>query len=474
MRNPSIHWHEGLFLRPHHFQAAERNWQEAQQTSEQWDHPHNYGVVAIDFSHEALANQFFELRRLRGRLRDGTLVSLDYGDTPDRIDLRQAFEQSEDVVVSIGVPKLKLGRANIGGGDSTAPRYVAARLPVADESSGGNEQEIEFKQLNAKLLLSTQDLSGYETLPLARVHRTGAAASRPQLDEAYIPPVVRVDSWPGLARGIVRAIYDMIGRKIEVLSSQISSRNISLDSRNPGDLERVLMLAQLNSASNVLSILGFAAGVHPLTAYVELCRIAGQLSIFQPSRQADPVSAYDHDNLGGIYREIKLRIEQLLNAVQEYEYEQRPFVGVGLGMQVSLEQKWFNSDWLWYIGVNKGDLTPQECRELLSPGQLDWKLGSSRQVEILFKQRAPGLEIRPLDRHPRALPSLSDWLYYEVPRSDGPAWRDVQATQTLAMRLKDSLIANLDKLQGERELVISNRGRTIRLQFALFAVPNRL
>jgi type VI secretion system protein ImpJ len=52
------------------------------------------------------------------------------------------------------------------------------------------------------------------------------------------------------------------------------------------------------------------------------------------------------------------------------------------------------------------------------------------------------------------------------------AWRDVQNTQTLALRLKDSLIMNLDKLQGEKTLVVTSRGRRVTLQFALFAVPN--
>ena len=37
----------------------------------------------------------------------------------------------------------------------------------------------------------------------------------------------------------------------------------------------------------------------------------------------------------------------------------------GDGMQVSLEPKWFNADWQWFVGVNKGELTTSECRELL-------------------------------------------------------------------------------------------------------------
>jgi type VI secretion system protein ImpJ len=490
MRNPPVNWYEGLFLRPHHFQAAERNWAETLHTSQQWDNPYNYGLAALDFSREALGNHQFEVRQLKARLRDGTIVALDFGQEPDRLNLREdvqqlgkamaelgdAFDKEATIRVYVGVPKLKLGRPNVGSNnDSGGPaRFVPARLPIPDEVSGGNEQEVELRALNVKLLLSTQDLSGYELLPIAQIKRASAGASRPQLDESYIPPVLAIDAWQGLSRDIVRAVYDMIGQKIEVLSDQISSRNIGLESRNPGDTDRILMLSELNAAHNVLSVLAFAQGIHPLVAYAELCRICGQLSIFAPARRAEAVPPYDHDNLHGIFKEIQLRIERLLNAVRDYEYEQRYFIGVGLGMQVTLEPKWFNSDWQWYIGVNKGDLTPQECRDLLSPGQLDWKLGSSRQVEILFKQRAPGLELRPLDRHPRALPSQQDWLYYEINRGDTPAWRDVQATQTLAMRLKDSLIVNLDRLQGERQLVISNRGKNIPLQFALYAVPVRL
>jgi type VI secretion system protein ImpJ len=213
--------------------------------------------------------------------------------------------------------------------------------------------------------------------------------------------------------------------------------------------------------------------VHPLTAYTELCRIVGQLSIFSRERRVSDIPPYDHEDLHRIFKHIQTRIERLIHSVRDYEFQQRFFVGVGMGMQASLEPRWFNSDWEWFIGVRKGDLTTQECIELLSPGQLDWKLGSARQVEILFQRRAEGVALAPVDRPIRALPSGQDWLFYEVPRKDAPAWRDVQETQTLAMRLRDSLILNYDRLQGERQLVVNFRGKRAPLEFALFAVPNQ-
>lgn len=488
MRNLPVHWYEGLFLRPQHFQAADRHWSELVYTSEQWDHPCNYGVQVLEFSKEALANHHFQVHSLKARMPDGTLVALEAGNEPDRlelkstfaalqgegVDLAEAFGREATVKVYLAVPKLQLGRANVGYANQTDhARYIETEQAAQDESRGGGDQSIQVRALNARLLLSTQDLSGYDLLPIAQLRRASEEQAVPRLDPDYIPPVISLTAWPPLGRDIVRAIYDIIGQKIEVLSQQIANRGIGLEGRDPGDFDRIMMLGELNQAYSTLAVLAFAQGVHPFVAYVELCRIVGQLSIFTPERRATDIPAYDHDDLAGIFQHIRQRIERLINLVRDYEFEQRYFVGVGLGMQVTLEPKWFNSDWQWYIGVNKGDLPEQECRELLSAGQLDWKFGSSRQVEILFKHRAEGMRLMLVDRTIRALPSRGEWIYYEVDRKDSPAWRDVQETQTLAMRLRDTLIVNRDRLQGERRLEVSLRGKRATLQFALFAVPTR-
>lgn len=70
------------------------------------------------------------------------------------------------------------------------------------------------------------------------------------------------------------------------------------------------------------------------------------------------------------------------------------------------------------------------------------------------------------------MPSNRDWTYFVVNRQNA-AWKDVFATQTLAMRLQEHLILNRDKLQGERVLIVSARGKSAELQFSLFAVPHR-
>jgi type VI secretion system protein ImpJ len=470
MRNLPVHWSEGMFLRPHHFQAADRYWTEMLTTSEQWDNQYNYGLRKLELSREAIENFQVQVNVCHARMRDGSLISLDAGQELDRLDLKPAFASESVVRIYLAVPKLNMGGVNVATAPAGNSRYVETTSSPQDESSGGNDQEIQFRALNVRLLLSTQDLAGYEVLPIAQVQRAGEGAATPRLDADYIPPVLAIDAWPPLGRDIVRAIYDIIGKKVEVLTQQVVNRGITLTSQEPGDLDRLLMLAQLNEATATLAVLAFALGIHPLVAYVELCRIVGQLSIFGAERRTPEIPAYDHDDLARIFRYIKERIELLLGSIRDYEYEQRFFVGEGKGMRVSIESKWLGSDWQWFVGVLRGNLSEKECLALLSPGELDWKLGSARQVDALFEYGAEGLHMTPLAQAPRALPPSRDWIYYEVSRQ-GTSWKDVLDTQTLAMRLKDTLIVNRAELQGERKLVVSVRGKSVPLQFALFAVP---
>jgi type VI secretion system protein ImpJ len=462
-----------MFLRPHHFQAADRYWTEAINASEQWDHAYYYGLCEFELSSEAAANYQVQVNFCRARMKDGTLISREPGQELDRIDLKEAFAREAAVRVFLAVPKLKMGAVNVSATDrADKARYVEVKHAVQDESLGGNDQEVQLRSLNVRLLLSTDDMEGYEVLPVAQIERAGEREAVPRLDVSYIPPLLAVDAWPPLGRDILRAIYDVIGKKIELLSQQVINRGITLVSQEPGDLDRLWMLSALNVAYATLHALTFARGVHPFTAYVELCRIVGQLSIFSRERRPDAIPHYDHDDMEPVFRWLKRQIELLLEQIRDYEFEQRFFVGEGKGMRVTLESKWLNADWQWFVGVSRGGLSEKECLVLLSPGELDWKLGSARQVDPLFEYGAEGLHMTPLERAPRALPPGGDWVYYEVSRQ-GAAWKDVLETQTLAMRLKDSLIVNRESLAGSRRLVVSARGKQSPLEFALFAVPNR-
>jgi type VI secretion system protein ImpJ len=328
---------------------------------------------------------------------------------------------------------------------------------------------VDFRALNVRVLLSNQNLAGYEVLPIAQIKRASEQEAAPQLDKDYIPPVVAVEAWPVLQRDYVRAIYDMIGEKISVLAEQVMSRGITLATQEPGDLERLLMLMTLNEAHGSLRVLVFAKGVHPLVMYTELCRIVGSLSIFSKQRTPGEIPTYDHDDLARIFKWVKKRISELIYAVREYAYEQRFFVGTGRGMQVSLEPKWLNPTWDWYVGVHRGNITEMECRELLNPGTTGLEAGKQPAGGPDVPAWRAGTATEPAPPGPECSARGRMDLLSCDPRRSGLAGRST--SQTLAMRLRDELVQHRELLEGSRDLTVSSRGKQATLQFALFAVP---
>jgi type VI secretion system protein ImpJ len=487
MRHLPVHWSEGLFLRPHHFQAMERSSAERLAITTEAIDPCSYGIVHLEIDATALANRKIALRRCQARLRDGTLVWLEQGEEPHRVDLRDACAQLvslntaidealaavDTIRVYLAVPRFDPTSANVAPpGQADRARDLLFRQTVQDDTSGGNDQEVEFRRINVQLKLSTEDLSGFELLPIAQIRRAGNREAAPEIDTNYFPPMLAIDAWPALGLDIVRGTYDLVSRKAELLSEQAVSRQVGFSSSEPGDLDRLIMLSKLLEAQAALRVVAFAPGVHPRDAYRELCRVAGQLAIFEPSRGLGDLPLYDHDNLAEVFRTVKDRIEMMISRVVALEFEQRYFTGSGKAMlAVAMEPKWLLSDWQCYIGVQHGDLPVAECQRLLSGNaHLDWKLGSSEEVDRLFRLGLPGLELFPLDRPPRALPGRSGWLYYGI-GTDNPAYKSAQLTQSLAIRVRDSSIIDADSMAGKRRIEVSYDGRVAAMQFAVFAIP---
>lgn len=470
MRSQPVHWYEGMFLKPQHFQAADRYWHESLATAIHWQTVYGYGLRSFQLQREALGANFFQINGCQAVLRDGTLVDLTGRDL--RINLKDAFQKHTEVTILLAVSKLVLGRANTGLAGEPATRVTVNPLSISDENTGSGECEIDFRQLAVRLLLSTDNTEGYETLPIARVRRATGDEAVPAIDEEYFPPLLATDAWEDLAQGVVRAIYDVVGQKVDVLAQRATSRGLAFHSQEPGELDDLWMLSQLNQVLATLHSLTFTVGLHPYWVYLELSRIVGSLSIFDGTRRLDPqLPAYDHDDLAKVFGWLKRKIGELIGSAKKLEYEQRFFVGVERGMQVTLDPKWLHASWNWFVGVHGENVPADLCRELLRPGVLDWKMGSNQQVDLLFKHRMPDVKADDEVRTPpRALPSQRGWIYFEV-RREGPAWKDVLATQSLAMRFNTSVIANYDRLVGQRKLEVLYHDKRAILEFALFAVP---
>src|SRR5262249_19081370 len=105
--NP-VHWHEGMFLRPHQFQAAQRYLADQLHKNVQWDVNYSWGLRSIDIDPEALKNYRFVVRRMQARLRDGTLIQLDDDADLAAFDLKPTLSTNNTVTMLLAVPKVQL------------------------------------------------------------------------------------------------------------------------------------------------------------------------------------------------------------------------------------------------------------------------------------------------------------------------------------------------------------------------------
>lgn len=464
MASRPIHWHEGMFLRPQHFQVADRNVREALRDSEDWFHPYNWGVRSVEFDREAFGNYSAVLRSCEARFKDGTKITIPADGTVDPAELRNALASSGSAMIYLAIPTLQAGRANVEEAPTAnGPRYWVDELEITDENTGSEEQALLVRRTRARLLLSTQDHTGYEVLPLARVERSAQIEAPPQLDVDYVPPLLVMDAWTPLWQ-MIQSLYHQIGAKVDQLASQIVDRSISFDSQVPGDAERLLKLATLNSALSAFESIVFIRGLPPLLLFHELSRLVGQLAIFMDARRPPALPPYDHEDIGGCFYTVIKYIQLGLDTIAPSAFEKRYFEKNGERLQVSLEPGWLSSTKTLFLGVET-ELGDDDCEQLLR--SMDMKLGSTSRVEQIFKQALRGLKLVPIVRPPRALPAGTGIVYYQIER-DQVFWRDVADTCSMAIRM------NLARatFQSDRILsVVPPKGsKTTNLQFALFVI----
>jgi type VI secretion system protein ImpJ len=470
MTSPAVHWHEGMFLRPQHFQTAQRSWASGIATTSKWDHYYNWGLRHLKLDPDALANYRCVIRALEVRLRDGTLVVQSKNNPLPPLPLREAFERNSSLTIYLAIPHFSLGRSNAvlpeAGGDT---RYLVETAELEDENTGQNPQPISLRRLNVRLLLSTQELAGHDVLPLARLKKSGRAESTPELDEDFIPPLLACDAWPLLNHGVLTAIYERIGKKMELLADLVVSRGITFESHAQGDAAIFHQLRELNQAYTTLGVLVFAQGIHPLTAYEELCRLVGQLVIFGPTHRPPDMLVYDHDDLAKCFFQIKQQIDEILDTFVEPEYRERAFIGAGMRMQVSMEPAWMEKNWQLFLAV-RSPLDTADCVDLFTrAGLLDMKIGSSNRVDTLYRSGAAGLRFSHVSNPPRALPATRGLTYFQIlAEAKDPEWLQVKNSLSLAIRMNENLLAG--NIEGQRVLNIRHGGHSVPLQFTLYVL----
>jgi type VI secretion system protein ImpJ len=334
-----IHWHEGLFLQPHHLQAQQRQLQEAMSDERRlgWSYP--WGVVEARVSAEAVENMLVRFDRLSAVMPSGTLVEFpETADLPP-LDIKKAFAaDSSSFTVYLGIPLYYANRANTVENDGAAGAssgsdwrvnrvFRLAEVELRDENTGQNPQAALVRRLNARLLLDGDDQTDLEVIPVLRIaHAAGAGVGMPRQDPAFIPPCLVISGSPTL-RELVRDLANAVDASRKELASQMGRGGFTVDTMRGAQVEQAFRLQTLSRASVRLGPLASTPGVTPFVAYQELAQLLAELTALEPARgEGSDVAAYDHENLSLSFGELAKQLRGRLRATVAARFLTVPFV----------------------------------------------------------------------------------------------------------------------------------------------------
>jgi type VI secretion system protein ImpJ len=425
-----INWSEGLFLRPHHFQQAANSRRALLNDEIALARPYAWGVHKLDVAVAELESEVLDIRACNIRLRDGTrLIAPDNAEFEPRAFKAQLDEAGGALDVHIGLPLYMDREPNTKMlyEDEVVHerRYKATLLNNVDENSGANVQPIEVRKLNPRIIFGGEDMTGYEVMKVMQIFRSGFDENKPEISNEFVPPLLDMAGWPPLFDR-VRDLYHQLFAKNRSLASQIAGRKIAFGSEGAGGPEAMLKLSITNQYVGFLRQYTATPHLHPFDVYVELCRLAGDLAIFDTSRTMPDLPVYDHEDLGRCYGELLGLLDRFLNNLLPTTFIRRRFEPVGNRLETSLDDAWLAPGVEFFLGIeNDQDI------EVIDREQSYLKVAAPEDLDRLINRRLPGLMGRRVQRPPMGLPDRPNIHYFRI-RREGDYWDSTMKAKLLA------------------------------------------
>lgn len=430
-KTPQVLWAEGMFLRPHHLQTAERYREEALQREIQRIQPFFYGLQSLDVAPDQLENFVFEIRDVSLKLKDGTALSSDSTlKLSPRSFKNELDKASGRMRVFVGVPVMRESAPNtFAPGEGPAGvdrRYVAENAEALDENSGGNPQPVGVRRCNGKLFFGAESQEGYECLEVAVVERSGSGRNFPVLSREFIPSLTEL----GGSRTI-QALCDGVTNRIEakhrLLLTDVAQGRLTIASEGTSGWQTIIKLQILGSFLFLFQQLTKIPRIHPFHVYTEFARLAGELSIFDDGKIPVKIPVYDHEKLGPCFHETCRVIEALLEKIVASRFVKVDFVLRDDLLVADLLEEWLAAQTEVFLAI-EAEMEEKDLRGRI----VTMKLGTVRDIPVLRQRRLFGLDLELLKRTPAGLPQREDYFYFKIEK-EGPYWTNVVRDRNVAL-----------------------------------------
>ncbi len=420
-------WSEGLFLRPQHFQQADRYFERLVRSRVGSLRPYPWGLTALKLNRELLSLGKFAIEEAKGVLEDGTPFSIpDDADHPPPLDIA---ENTRNSVIYLALPAYQPGAQEAAPADATetVARLAVHEQEVIDTTAPGRAGiGIEIGKLRLRLVPEEADRAGLVCLGLARITEI-RADKQIVLDESYIPPALDCAAVKNLA-GFLTEIQGLLHHRGEALGGRVADSG----TKGVAEIADFMLLQVVNRYEPLFSHLVAAHAVHPERFYALAVQLAGELATFTtPGKRPGAFPPYRHDDIAASFAPVMRSIRQSLSAVLEQTAVPIPLQARKYGVHVApIADKTLLTTAAFVLSV-KAAIEAERLRRAF-PTQV--KLGPVENIKELVNVALPGIAIRPLPVAPRQIPYHTGVTYFELDRTS-PYWKAMQTSGGLALHV---------------------------------------
>ena len=420
-------WSEGMFLNPQHFQQQERYMERFVNGKCEAYGAYGWGVSEFEIDHQLLKLGKLSVTEAKGVFPDGTPFSIpDLNEPPPIIELP---ENLHDVVVHLAIPLRRPGAVDVLPEENAQglARYYSAELPVRDVTEEGSEPlKLDIAKLRLRLLLNTDDLSGYTTIGVVKIAETREDKNI-IIDDQFIPSCLDINVSNRLS-GFLTELVGLLRNRADSIAGRLA------DARRGGTAEVAdyMMLQLINRIEPYANHLSTLTGLHPVTLFGESVQMVGELSTFVTQNKRPPeITRYLHDNLTQTFAPIMSSLRECLSMVYEQTAVSMPLVEKKHGIRVSeINDRSMLTSGVFVLAV-RADV-PEEMVRSRFPAQV--KIGPVERIRQLVNAAMPGIELKPLPVAPRQIPYRSGYNYFELEKNNA-FWKELQTSGGFALHI---------------------------------------
>ena len=317
-----VHWSEGQFLQPHHFQQMQKSIFDTLDNDLTLVIPFKEGICSIDIDKEALNAKRVVINSFSAIMPDGTRLSQpgNCNLSPLTIDVKNE-DLDKEITVYLAVSNYKKDESNLVESVDSLRRYVLHEQNVLDENTGDNDVTVIMRKFKATLVTDPKIVPDCSVLPILKLTFVALDNHEPTLTvcDSYIPPCVVLERHSKLFSMVYEFSYELKSCKLKILAD-IDSEGYDVNLLSGSAMLRIMQLQILNKYITTISAHLIPNKVSPFSLYIQLASLLSELQALFPLAESKDVVGYNHYDLYAVFSELTNSIRALISSQGQASY----------------------------------------------------------------------------------------------------------------------------------------------------------